>query len=698
MFLTDIHITECRNLKDVHLTDLPRPKGTQNAVVVLAGANGTGKSTVLDAITSALAKSYGYKFEWGRQEPPYKYSIRIELSESDLAVCQAFIREQLLSIEEGLKAAGSRQASLLQQKEQLEAAGNRLSTEPYYLRTNMPGVDAAEIAVSNKIHNVVSSCSAKLGNLGFYISADRSYRHQQYSSPYWKRASWVDRDSPQYLKTLSFRTHQYQFQDLHDYIIDIEDKVINRLEEIAAELRRCRDDSARIAILKAEQDDLLHVNPSEPYVNLFNEVLAPLTLLAPDPRNSQNVGLQVMSPFSPQPYNLMSMSNGEKEAFFLSAFFLRQSVRESIVSIDEPEVHLHPELARRLMRRFSNGRDGNQIWLATHNAEIINEAPLSSIRFFEKSDTGTVVTRPDTDDERAAAFRSILGSCGYCLLDQCIVFIEGDSSSLDKELYDALGRSLDESIKFVPVGDCESATSLNRVTLDLLGQTVKGVSFCSIRDRDYYDEAALAAMTARFRDAVWVLPCHEVENLLLDPKAIHTVLSSKYFNRSVTVGQLSTWLHEAAVGISGEVVRDMAVFRMRRALSPQDYSLGDAFRATDVFGSSRLPELRTAFLAKTSAVARDVENNVGTGAAEATFDLVASEVKSWLWRDDGSMNSDYLQHFPGKQLLREFLFQRDIKGEVASVFGILLAEEVGRNPRTPWAQETLSWIRARTSS
>ena len=35
------------------------------------------------------------------------------------------------------------------------------------------------------------------------------------------------------------------------------------------------------------------------------------------------------------------LSSGEKEVFFILSFFLRNDVRDAIVVLDEPELHLH---------------------------------------------------------------------------------------------------------------------------------------------------------------------------------------------------------------------------------------------------------------------------------------------------------------------------------------------------------------------
>jgi len=59
-----------------------------------------------------------------------------------------------------------------------------------------------------------------------------------------------------------------------------------------------------------------------------------------------------------------------------SSLYRRSSetyVSNAVIVIDEPELHLHPELARLLIRTMQSIKPGNQIWLATHNTEIIDE-------------------------------------------------------------------------------------------------------------------------------------------------------------------------------------------------------------------------------------------------------------------------------------------------------------------------------------
>jgi hypothetical protein len=339
--------------------------------------------------------------------------------------------------------------------------------------------------------------------------------------------------------------------------------------------------------------------------------------------------------------------------------------------------------------RNRRSKRGTQVFLATHNPEIINETPLQNIYFFDISSPRVSIIRPTNEDNKTSAFRSILGNCGYCLLDQVIVFIEGKKSSLDIEIYQALTRSLSSKLKLIPVGDCENATSLNRATLGLLGRTINGVSFYSIRDRDYLSNDQVARMTNRFGNSVLLLPCHEVENLLIDFEAISETLKLPYFKRiAKSPEEIKNELIETAKDMSAEVVRDMAVFRMNRRLMPQDYSLGNAFSGCSLYVPEHLNNLKKAFLQKTQSVCSQVSDLLAPKSADDLFEQVYDEVMKSLLHP-----TSWTGVFPGKELICRFLRRLRYDDNMSRVFALHLSEYIGEHPLTDNVIKTLNWFK-----
>lgn len=88
---------------------------------------------------------------------------------------------------------------------------------------------------------------------------------------------------------------------------------------------------------------------------------------------------------------LTQASSGEKEIinFLLGIFAL--NIRNGLIIIDEPDLHLHPQWQRLLIELFvelSNKTD-NQFIIATHSAIFIDERTISDVIRIYKDDTGT---------------------------------------------------------------------------------------------------------------------------------------------------------------------------------------------------------------------------------------------------------------------------------------------------------------------
>ena len=88
---------------------------------------------------------------------------------------------------------------------------------------------------------------------------------------------------------------------------------------------------------------------------------------------------------------LTQASSGEKEIinFLLGIFAL--NIRNGLIIIDEPDLHLHPQWQRLLIELFvelSNKTD-NQFIIATHSAIFMDERTISDVIRIYKDDTGT---------------------------------------------------------------------------------------------------------------------------------------------------------------------------------------------------------------------------------------------------------------------------------------------------------------------
>ena len=90
--------------------------------------------------------------------------------------------------------------------------------------------------------------------------------------------------------------------------------------------------------------------------------------------------------FNNQPFNLTLLSPGQKTLFAYAILFFyldvnsKTNIRESIIIIDEPEKHLHPEAQIALIDALKNiiGTTG-QLWVATHSIHILSHLECDEI-------------------------------------------------------------------------------------------------------------------------------------------------------------------------------------------------------------------------------------------------------------------------------------------------------------------------------
>jgi hypothetical protein len=78
-------------------------------------------------------------------------------------------------------------------------------------------------------------------------------------------------------------------------------------------------------------------DPTEPFKHVFSQLLAPKTLLAPDPKAQE-----LFYSMDGQRFPITSLSSGEREVVNIVFDFLLRSPNDCIVIFDEPELHLHP--------------------------------------------------------------------------------------------------------------------------------------------------------------------------------------------------------------------------------------------------------------------------------------------------------------------------------------------------------------------
>jgi len=170
-------------------------------------------------------------------------------------------------------------------------------------------------------------------------------------------------------------------------------------------------------------------NPTQPYNHLFQSLMPGYSIATlPGENTPSNLFVRIPSgevvPFS-------DLSSGEREVFFVLATFIRQDVGDAVITVDEPELHLHPELSRRLVKQMTAIKPGNQIWLATHNGEVFDEVGRDQTFYVSRALDGRAQVVPAVHSTRPEVLlRELFGYSGYIGVAKSLLFLEGEESSL----------------------------------------------------------------------------------------------------------------------------------------------------------------------------------------------------------------------------------------------------------------------------
>lgn len=78
-------------------------------------------------------------------------------------------------------------------------------------------------------------------------------------------------------------------------------------------------------------------------------------------------------------YELDELSAGERAIFPILVDFANWSIHRSVILIDEIELHLHPPMQQALLRALRGLGDDNQFIIATHSDAILDVVPEASI-------------------------------------------------------------------------------------------------------------------------------------------------------------------------------------------------------------------------------------------------------------------------------------------------------------------------------
>ncbi len=198
------------------------------------------------------------------------------------------------------------------------------------------------------------------------------------------------------------------------------------------------------------------------------------------------------------------------------------------VLIDEPELHLHPNLQMKVFDylRVLTAEGDTQVVVASHSPTIVEHATFEELfllRPFELLQSGeNQLTQVATDEERLQLMRQLFGTTSNITAMQPIIVVEGTSeekaSSVmpDRKLFRVLHPRFD-SVVVVPGGGVSECHRLVGALNAILPAMSPRLSAIALVDGDLGGQDA---------DGIYRLPVSMIENFILDPLPIWEAIQS----------------------------------------------------------------------------------------------------------------------------------------------------------------------------
>jgi hypothetical protein len=267
-------------------------------------------------------------------------------------------------------------------------------------------------------------------------------------------------------------------------------------------------------------------------------------------------GMDLEAPYEPTPgdQTLAMFCNEERiprELYWAGSGFqvwcqilthLLRSEGADLVVVDEPEIYLHPNLQRQLLQLLRNLT--SDVLIATHSTDVVNEAePTDILLIDKKARSAKRVVEP-------AGVRLALdniGSSRSVVVTQMArtrraLLVEGEDFEILKRLAATLGlRDLATSftVTAVSLGGFPVAERVRSICDGLRRGLGEDLAIGILVDRDYRSSEEANEARVEFRrhaDLVTVLRRKELENYLLDERAVARALDKRVHERRRRVG------------------------------------------------------------------------------------------------------------------------------------------------------------------
>ena len=508
MRVRSLHVANWRNLADLRVDVPPEAR-----LVCLVGENGTGKSTLLELL-SWSAHQLGMSTQLVARRP-----IPRPTAGTDFYAEVTIATERVEALRDALRPTVGDMIDNWDGDVILRVqswAGSEmpqiLPGMPYSADPEMGGQASVVLAggiASDHAANVGAGIVQALRTLPellhLYIDAERVFPAAEVRDDEIMALSRQDLRLPQWLKQQASQVTQNLYLEWMRSMLGRQQRLQSDYYQAALAAKRSGDDIAA------------PTDPLSAYRAGVQQVLPHLHFIRLDQESRR---LIFDSAGKELPYE--ELSGGERELAFLIGQLDRFGLRDGLFLLDEPELHLNPELLRGWLDYLRSTIGNGQAWVATHSLEAAEVAGPNATIVIER-DNDRVVRRAAALATRPAltTLAAAVGTPAFSLARSRLVFIEGTRERRERDRF-ATVLDADVADRFIEVGGCDEVIDWVRKVRRLASEEEQ-LRVAGIVDRDFRTQALSDQLLND--EGIHVLGVHEIENLFLQPSLLEHLLS-----------------------------------------------------------------------------------------------------------------------------------------------------------------------------
>lgn len=376
-------------------------------------------------------------------------------------------------------------------------------------------------------------------------------------------------------------------------------------------------------------------------------------------------------------HDIDDLSSGEKEILY-GYLRLRNSIpRNSVVLLDEPELHLNPSLLQGFTDfyyRHLGLAQGNQLWLVTHSDTLLRQA-VGNINYrvyhmllpsvVEAGGNQALEVVADDDVDRVTI--ELVGDLASYRPHGKVVIFEGLSENrFDVNMVSRLFPDFARRVNLVSGGPKRRVRDLYKVLTEASAQKAIKNRFFTIFDKDSDTDVTKGTSTQEFSWDVY-----HIENYLLDAKCVlaatTALLGSK--NPFASDDEVLVALEKCARSVVDVLVRDHICQTINNEFI-QAINIG-ASHDSKTLADNLLPSISNTIQRVTAAAGRFTVEELR---------VIIQTYRTHLERT--LADGDWLKEFPGRLILRRYAGQR-CKGVDYVTFSNVVLDKMVELGETP---------------